>query len=470
MNKKLFNNYILVVLVLFFSVIYSFYSISSHLRFKTFAYDLGIYDQIIWLASRFKAPYSSILGYFAWGDHFTPTFLLLAPLYWLWDNVMMLLLFQAFFLSLGAVPIYLLSVKKIKNRLISFSLSFAYLLFFGFQNAMAFDFHPLTLAPTFLAFLFYFYEEKKWWLFWLFFLLMLGLQENLALLSIGLGVFLLLQYRDWKKGAGVSFLGLSWFLFVVFFIAPYFRQGQFLYMPNMKDMEILGIFKSLVEPAIKRETIFYSLLSFGFLPLLSPSTWPMLFEEFFQRFVGSTSQTRWGLGYHYNAILAPILAVGAILTIEKYLKNKKMIVISALFSGLFLVQIFTNPSLNHLQKAEFYQWNQNKNLESILKLIPPSSSVAATNNLVPHLSHREQIILLTNCLEDKTVWKGDMKRCFDLKPDFLVADLNPQGSLNNYYPDYSREVILNYFEELQKRREYQLVRHEEEIYLLEKIY
>jgi uncharacterized membrane protein len=45
---------------------------------------------MIWLASRGKPLFSSILGTHVFGDHFTPALILLVPLYWFWDNVLIL--------------------------------------------------------------------------------------------------------------------------------------------------------------------------------------------------------------------------------------------------------------------------------------------------------------------------------------------------------------------------------------------
>ncbi len=101
------------ILILLFGLLYSLYSVVRHLRLESLIFDLGVYDQVIWLASRGKPLFSSILEAHPWGDHFTPTLLLLAPLYWIWDNAVILLLFQAFFASFGAYPIYLLAKKKI---------------------------------------------------------------------------------------------------------------------------------------------------------------------------------------------------------------------------------------------------------------------------------------------------------------------------------------------------------------------
>jgi len=457
------------LLIFLFGVIYSFFSLSVHLRFDTFAFDLGIYDQIIWLASQSYPLFSSLLDYHAWGDHFTPSLFLLAPLYWLWDDVVILLLFQAFFTAFGAVPIFLLAKKKLRDDLIAFAITFAYLAFFGLQNAIAFDFHPIVLATTFLAWLFWFYEEKKWFLFWLVLVMFVGLQENFTLTAVALGIYFFLKNRNWKVGLMTSLFGIGWFLGAVLVVIPYFRGEPFLYLPShWEELGWLGVLGSLIYPWSKIQVIFFSFLAFGFLPLLAPVTWILLFEEFFQRFVGSPSPNRWGLGFQYNAILAPILAVGAIGVVREYFQKRKKLVFFLLLGGVFLVQVLTNPSLNQFGHKEFYDFSGKQELEEVLALIPKEVSVGATNNLVPHLSHRRQIILLTNCLEDKTLWKEDMKRCFALNPDYLVADFNPKGSSNNFYPDYSPELIKKYFEYLLKTGEYQLLKQQGTVSLLKK--
>lgn len=104
MLKKEKRHEILAVsfFIFFFTTLYTLLSVIHRSRFDSFAYDLGIYDQIIWEYSRFKIPYSSIKEKIIFGDHFTPTLVLLAPLYWIWDSVSVLLVFQAFWVSLSA--------------------------------------------------------------------------------------------------------------------------------------------------------------------------------------------------------------------------------------------------------------------------------------------------------------------------------------------------------------------------------
>jgi uncharacterized membrane protein len=455
-------------LFIFFGLIYSFYSVIRHLRFETFIFDLGIYDQMIWLASRGKPLFSTVLQTHFFGDHFTPTLILLAPLYWVWNNVLIILIFQAFFCAFGVFPIYFLALKKTKDQWLSLVISFCYIAFFGAQNAIAFDFHPIVLATTLFAWVLWFYEEKKWKLFWVSIILILGLQENFSAFLSAYGLFLIFQFRDFKKGVFL-FLGCGFLFFLLIsVIIPYFNAGQFIYAPShLQNLSLWEMVKMFVYPFSKIQVMFVSLLCFAFLPVLTPAVLIILFEEFLQRFVGTPIATRWNLGFQYNIILAPVLALGAVLSIEKYLiKQKRLIVILLLFC-FGLIQITTSPALSDLVNKNFYNLDKNKNSRGLLSLIPANASVAAANNLGPQLAHREKITFLTNCLDDPRDWKLDMRRCFNFKPDYLIVDLDPKGDWNNYYPD-GREALIQYVEKVQVLKEYFLVKKEGEAVLLKR--
>jgi len=102
------------ILILLFFLLYSLYSVVRHLKFETYIFDLGYYDQLIWQVSRGKGLFLSTIEAHTLTDHFSPTILLLAPLYWIWANPTVLLIAQAFIICLGAYPIYKLSLKKTK--------------------------------------------------------------------------------------------------------------------------------------------------------------------------------------------------------------------------------------------------------------------------------------------------------------------------------------------------------------------
>src|SRR6266481_2493997 len=52
-----------------YSIYYSRLTVDIHQGYGTPAYDMGIFDQGIWLLSRFKAPFVTIMGRNLFADH-----------------------------------------------------------------------------------------------------------------------------------------------------------------------------------------------------------------------------------------------------------------------------------------------------------------------------------------------------------------------------------------------------------------
>src|SRR3989344_5779290 len=78
--------------LIFICFIYSFIAITLHNRFMTFGLDLGYFDEAIWKISRGIFPYSGVGCIWLLEDHFQPILYFLAPLYFLWENVRILLI------------------------------------------------------------------------------------------------------------------------------------------------------------------------------------------------------------------------------------------------------------------------------------------------------------------------------------------------------------------------------------------
>ena len=56
---------------------------AQHENFGTFGYDMGLYDQGIWLLSRFKDPFVTIRGLHFFEHHVNLITVLFVPAYWL---------------------------------------------------------------------------------------------------------------------------------------------------------------------------------------------------------------------------------------------------------------------------------------------------------------------------------------------------------------------------------------------------
>src|SRR3989344_2616230 len=144
-NKSLvsiFEKYslkLLIAWIIVLSILYSALSIVRHNNFQSGAFDLGLYDQSVWQYSQFQVPYNTIKNRFILGDHLAITLPLLSSLFWIWDDVKILLIFQAFWISLSTLPVFLLIRNRGYSSFVSLCLSFVYSLFYGIQFMVFFD-------------------------------------------------------------------------------------------------------------------------------------------------------------------------------------------------------------------------------------------------------------------------------------------------------------------------------------------
>ena len=97
-----------------FAVVFGSLGVQNHRNFGTWSYDMGIYDQAIWLMSRGQS-FMSVRGMNVWGHHFNPVLLLFAPFYWFGAGPEFLYVVQACALAAAAVPIYLIARDKFKT-------------------------------------------------------------------------------------------------------------------------------------------------------------------------------------------------------------------------------------------------------------------------------------------------------------------------------------------------------------------
>ena len=134
----------------------------THARFGTFGFDLGIFDQGVWLLSRFRDPFVTIRGLPLFGDHASYILVLVAPLYWIWADPRLLLLLQVVFLAIPAASVYLIGMRRLGSRLAGLAVAAAYLAFPALQWASIWHFHPETLAAGFLGLAALAADRQRW--------------------------------------------------------------------------------------------------------------------------------------------------------------------------------------------------------------------------------------------------------------------------------------------------------------------
>ena len=206
-------------MVVVWSLIFIRLGLQRHDRFGTFGFDLGIYDQAIWLLSRFKTPFITIRGLNFWGHHFNPALALFVPFYWLGAGPHFLLVAQVASQASGALAIFLLARDRLRDRWPAVVLAAVLLLNPTYQYLTWEFFHPDALAIGPLLFAYWAARARKWGWFAVATLLALACKEDVALAVVVLGA-LIAARGDRRIGLAVSGVAAAWFLVATRLIIP----------------------------------------------------------------------------------------------------------------------------------------------------------------------------------------------------------------------------------------------------------
>ncbi|MEK7188318.1 MAG: DUF2079 domain-containing protein, partial [Patescibacteria group bacterium] len=431
-------------------ILYSALSIVRHNNFQSGAFDLGLYDQSVWQYSTFQIPYNTIKNRLILGDHLALTLPLLGPLFWIWDDVRILLLFQAFWVSLSTLPVFLLIRNRGYSSFTALCLTFVYSLFYGIQFMVFFDFHPVAIGVGLLAWIAYFLESKRWNFLWASLILLLLTQENMGLALASLGLIYLFQKHYRKFGVGFIFGGFL-ATFVAIAVTRYLSPIGFEYTPQIK-LHPISLIADFFNSQEKRDVWLYSFSWFSLLPLLSPGAILAVSLDLSQYFLtGEAFARMWSPFMHHRAILAPFLLLGALDAIN-LLRRKFKPEFIAIFLVIvaLLLQYKFHFALNKLTKPIY--WQSEKWMEDnrrLIAAIPKNISVASTQNLVPHLSHRTQIYLIYpreheikgNPCGRKLCWWLD----FPVEARYIVVNLSEQQTLTQLLeiPQNFKEAVQN---------------------------
>ena len=416
-------------------LVYSFLSCVRQWRFMTGGFDLGIHDQVVWEYSRFLPPASTLMGFSnALGDHFDPILALLAPLYWVLPGPEALFFAQSFAVALGALALFRFTRRRL-GRIPAYEWTIAFLVFWGIQNALGYDFHDVVLAVPLIAFAIDFIDLQQWGKATACLAALLFVKEDLGLLVSFFGVYLLVR-RQWKKGLACFALGVAVFLLEVMVVVPALARprpyAHWIY-PDFGNspLEALGIaahhpflaFQVWFSDPQKLWTTLWSFAACAFLALASPLAvlaLPLLAERML-----SNDPLLWSMGFHYSATLAPVLMMAGADGLFRLARARKEGWVLALSALVMALNLATIPifSLRDLTRPKFYHREPSEVTgQKVLALIPKEAVVLAQDTLVPHLSHRKGIFMIS---------KDDL----GMDCDYFVACRNlPAWPLDSYDP------------------------------------
>ncbi|MEW5957225.1 MAG: DUF2079 domain-containing protein [Chloroflexota bacterium] len=240
---------LLALLILAYALYFSWYTLNRHNTLNSYAADLSLIDQPMWNTGRGPGGFMEL----TWGDrqqprlaeHFEPILVPLALLFFIWDDVRILLIAQSLALALGAIPVFWIARQQFSMNNEQFSINneqlsiidnhatrntqhtkypetqtkksklacwsalifaAAYLLSPHLQAANIADFHADPFVVTPLLFAFWYAGQRRWGWMWFWTVVVMSTKETLPPLAAMLGLWLLVpgvrQGRSNKLTAG----------------------------------------------------------------------------------------------------------------------------------------------------------------------------------------------------------------------------------------------------------------------------
>ncbi len=406
--------YFLIVLTscIIYIIVLSWYSIVNHNLFGTNAYDLGIFDQSLWLISEGKPPYVTANGRHILGDHAAFILYPLASLYKIYPDVRILLVVQTIVISLGAIPLYLIA-RDHSERFIGSIIAIAYLVHPATHNMNLIDFHTDPFAGTALLFVLWGIMRRNWWLVISCCVIILIAKENFATTTAFIGLWLIIQ-KEWRAGIFIFISSILWFFFTTRIVVPHFSsQQQSVFIDRFAqygDTLTAIIYTFITRPHIVLQDIFNPhnrvyiwglLIPFALLPLVCPRYLVLAMPALFLNLLSSfdAQQT---LIFHYNALIVPILALAslqALVFIKRKVVRKRIIwafCIMGIGLGSIYIHTIVSIRLFHIHESINRESNRAYYYRSILSLIPSDAAVSTQMMFQTHLSHREQAFMFPN--------------------------------------------------------------------------
>ena len=437
-------------------------SVLRHNLYHSNAWDLGIFDQSIYLISIGKAPICSFLDFHILGDHAAFILYPLALLFKVYPSVYWLFFIQSLALSSSIIPIfYLAKSKKLSEQNILIVI-LTYLLYPLIFNVNLFDFHPdvIALPALFIAILAA--QLDRLVIFLLAIAIILSCKAVFSLYLIGLGIWLLFFLKKKWIGFETIVIGIFWFIITTQIIIPQFgghgaeisrHLNRYSYLGNSFN-EILS--NLILQPSILLKGIF-SPANFEYIVLLLlPIIWAISIPQLHPLIAAtpilgvnllSDSLTQKNLVHQYSLLIIPcliLIVINSLSNDTNWVKNKKIVVTWICLGFLTLAKFGYFGSL-YLSTLDTKQAT-----DRAIGMIPKQVNVLTNSAIAPHLTHRQII---------------ELPETADTNLDRFNYVL-----LNSRYPGFasSDSIMEDLITQLKKETNWQLKYQQDDVYLFEK--
>jgi uncharacterized membrane protein len=475
-------DFLVIVAIVIYGIVFSYFSVLKHNVFQSYAWDLGIFNQAFYTTLHNGQLFSYTVelflnpsgSYFA--VHFSPILFLLLPFYAINSSPVTLLVIQSFALSLGALPLYLLAKELLKSNKAGFMLAIAYLLYPALQGANWFDFHSPALLPLLFFSLCYFMVKHRWKLYFPCVLLVLMVQEQAVFVVLLIAAYYFLisgnlkslfkfnkpLIMDAKLASIITVLicivyyAFSVYVKSYFPINPeYFERYKALQAFSVAGVEgdpILFPLYLLSNPQNAFNALMYDYpLKFLYIIFLFG---PLLFIPFKSKlsigilallalFLFSNYNGYYSIGSQYPLYVVPLIFIATIYGLRNFDFHVKSSILKTMLIVTLLFVVSTSPlsPVSDTFSKEGLLWYSSINpepnenivsLNNLVNVIPPNASVLTQNSIFPHVSSRMNAYVLPS---PDVVNDTEYIRFLMNSSEFILLDLS--------WRDFNTDFVLN---------------------------
>jgi uncharacterized membrane protein len=400
-----------------------FYTIRNHHRLGTTAFDLGIYDNLMYNALHGRLFKSPVLFGAAGGNylagHAEFAMLLFVPLYAIRPGPETMLIIQAVVLGFAAVPLYLFASTRL-SRPVAATIAVAYLLFAPLHGPNFYDFHWIPLAVFFHFWLYYAIANRKHWLTAAMVVVLFAIREDVAVGLALLGLFLLFSGLRPRLGLILAVCSVTWFAIVRFVIMPLAGGWYFQNLYAGLFADGVSSFGSVIKTILTNPLFAFGTLGseakltyvghmfvpLALLPCRRVRLLPLAAAGIFFTILTTGTQPMIQISFQYTTHWIPYLFLATVLALAMMSRQPNGVWARRAALGTMAIAMLAH-SFNFgaiLQQQSFVggfsliQFNMSPEdrkryagLKELLAMIPPTASVAATEQETAQVSTRKII-------------------------------------------------------------------------------
>lgn len=407
-----------VAMVVAWTLYFSLRSIDIHRGLGTSSYDLGLYDQGVWLLSQGKAPFVTLMGRNLMGDHASFVLFLVVPFYWIWPSVSTLLVIQSLVIALGALPVFLLARTRLESESLALVMAGCFLLHPAVAWTNLENYHPDSFLAFFVGMAIFAALERRWRLYTVFVVLSLMVKEDVILVLAPLGVWVALN-RSRKIGVATVLGALASALFGTMVVMrsligvptrnawriPFGGVSGFISEVLERPGNVIDHFRSESRPFYLWQMLFPMGFVLARFPGVASISALVLFTN-----VLSTFWYQFRIEYHYALIAVPAIVLGTVWALSRFSMRRRkhlvlLVAVTSLWSCLMwgavpIGRLVMPTSDDPIGRDMPPLWGADHPVavdsRELMALIPSDAPIAVFHALAPHLAHRPLVYQFPN--------------------------------------------------------------------------